>query len=245
VQLVLSILNRTMSELSPRQRDLLLDLLVAGHKADGSMLPAWLTDLLRQLDDTIDAWLRPSKLGAVWRQLVPLSTLAGALIFMARSTTPEINRAWFLRLATRCAAVFEEGVGAIGTPSAAPMLPLPPDVPRAVDDGRIALCLELPELRILAAQRGRLGDLDRIILLAELGQDVRQPLAVLRSEIYGADPPANPPLAGLGTWRGRDAFFTCPLAVACRRIAFREPNDPPPTCGVLDRAMIENRAPTS
>ncbi|MGE5156003.1 MAG: hypothetical protein ACM3JP_00720 [Betaproteobacteria bacterium] len=244
VQLVLSILNRTMSELSVPQRDLLLDLLVVGGNADESMLPAWLTGLLHQINDTVDAWLRPSGLGTEWRQLMPLSTLAGALIFMARSTTPEINRAWFLRLAARAAATFEEGVGAIRTPTAALALPLPPDVPRAIDDGRLALCLELPELRALAAQRGRLADLDAIISLAELGQDVRDQVAVLRGEVYGAHPPAVRPLPGLGPWRRGDAYFTCPLAVACRRIAFREPSAAPPTCGVLNRAMIENRAPS-
>ncbi len=107
VHLMLSIVNRSMDELTDTHRGALLDRLTGSASPQRlAILPAWLTALVDGVESTGLAWIAESSLGREWQETTRLSMLASALIFAARPTTGPAGKLWFLRLAARCAHRF-------------------------------------------------------------------------------------------------------------------------------------------
>ena len=105
VQLTLSIISRTLGLLDEQQRTVLLDVLVEPTGEGSPNLPDWLNALIQGTQRTGPSWIRVHGLVDEWQRATVLSTVACALIFAARPTSPLLNRAWFVRLAARATRV--------------------------------------------------------------------------------------------------------------------------------------------
>jgi hypothetical protein len=103
---LLYILARRLDVLSVTQQSVLIDVLLAHERADTRLLPTWLEDVIREIDDASHAWLKGSGLQPEWRRQRLLSIAGCAMLFLGRTSTPREDRAWFLRLAARAAAAF-------------------------------------------------------------------------------------------------------------------------------------------
>jgi hypothetical protein len=239
VQLVLSVVNRTMGELSPDQRETLLDLLATGGATDTSMLPAWLTMLIENQQHAVNAWLEPWAMAPEWRALYPLSVLAGALIFCARPSTLARDRTWFVRLAARAAAHYEATIGVRSDHGPSTVIHRSTVEAAAPDDRRQDLCQHLPELRQAALREGRLREVDNLVALAKQGHDIREAFAQLVRELFGEDDPLRT-IPGLGLGRpGRQPVYVCPVKVSCGRLELRSPSGPAPSCSILGQPMAQ------
>ncbi|MGH3202369.1 MAG: hypothetical protein ACRDOA_06055 [Streptosporangiaceae bacterium] len=113
VHLVLYILARRMDVLSAAQQTVLIDVLLAPEQADGRLLPAWLTDLIREIDNASLAWLRRSGLQPEYRRQRMLSLAGCAMLYLGRTSTRREDLDWFLRLAARSATAFMASTAAM------------------------------------------------------------------------------------------------------------------------------------
>ena len=246
VQLVLTILDRTMDERSDPQRELLLDLLV-GDAADGrDMLPTWIPVFVDRVREVQLDWVRPYNLIDEWRQQSLLSMSACALMFLGRPTTTPVHREWYLRLAARAAAAYLGRAGDTGI-----VRDLTPAGTRAVAGARVAgpsdadtvslLCANLPALQEAARRRGLLGDVDALVTRARLNQDITADYTSLVHRLSAADEDLRHGLTGFG--RGAPVVgevFTCPLERPCGRQARRAPSGGPPQCPVESKTMTRS-----
>ncbi|HLS75730.1 MAG TPA: hypothetical protein VK083_02920 [Nocardia sp.] len=110
--LVLYIVARVMEAVStPSQQSALIELLIDPVAGPAHLVPGWLAALIRRVDVAASDWVEDSGLGSVWREQACLSLAACALLFLGRTSTREIDKPWFLRLAARAVARFAEGRG--------------------------------------------------------------------------------------------------------------------------------------
>jgi len=240
VQLVLTILDRTMDERTDQQRELLLDLLVDGSTAGRDMLPRWLPDFVDQVRDVQLSWVRDLSLVDEWRQQTLLSLSACALMFLGRPTTAPVHRQWYLRLAARAAAAylgevdgtaFAPGPAATGSTTSH----------ATAEGGQVSmLCANLPALRAAAGPRGLSGDVNSLVTRARLGVDIAADYDALLQRLSDADEDVRHGLTGFGG--GRPVIgevFTCPLQRSCGREARRAPGGGRPRCSLLDMPMTQ------
>ncbi|GAB1821037.1 hypothetical protein [Herbidospora sp. RD11066] len=98
VYLVLYVVGRILPDLSPSQRDVLIDALI-GRPDPAERLPAWLADFIRRIRQVAAEWMEQASLTTEWRQQSLLSLVACALIYTTRKSTDLPDRDWFLQLA--------------------------------------------------------------------------------------------------------------------------------------------------
>ncbi|MFI7662856.1 hypothetical protein ACIBTW_28660 [Micromonospora parva] len=247
VQLVLTILDRTMDERSDQQRELLLDLLIGGAADARDMLPKWLPEFVDRVRDVQLDWIRPYGLIDEWRQQTLLSLSACALMFLARPTTAPAHREWYLRLAARAAAAYLASVDDTGVapePGAATTIVTyrAADAGARVDTDPVSLlCANLPAIREAAGRRGLHGDVDALVMRARLGGDIAADYATLIRRLFADDEDVRHGLTGFGGGTPVvGEVFTCPLErQPCGRQARRPPNGGPPRCPVEGRTMTQ------
>lgn len=109
VHLVLYILARSLETISDVvARDALIELLLDPAGAPTHLLPGWLTELIRQIDDEVRAWLGNTGLEVAWHDQYQLSLAACAMLFLGRTSTRCEDKPWFLRLAATAVTRFAE-----------------------------------------------------------------------------------------------------------------------------------------
>ena len=240
VQLVLTILDRTMDERTDEHRELLLDLLVHGATDGREMLPRWLPDFVDQVRDVQLDWVRNLGLIDEWRQQTLLSLSACALMFLGRPTTAPIHRQWYLRLAARAAAAylgdvdgtaFTTGRAATGSTTSH----------ATAEGGQVAiLCVNLRALRAAAGPRGLSGEVESLVARARLGIDIAADYEALLRRLSDADEDVRHGLTGFGG--GRPVIgevFTCPLQRSSGRETRRAPGGGRPRCPLQDTVMTQ------
>ncbi|WP_133150540.1 TIR domain-containing protein [Frankia canadensis] len=104
--LVLHVLARTLGDLSAPQRSATIDLLLQADAYDDALVPRWLSLFVGEVRSAAEGWARGSGLVDQWRDQMPLSLLACALMCLARPSTRPEDRGWFLRLAANASAYF-------------------------------------------------------------------------------------------------------------------------------------------
>jgi hypothetical protein len=245
VQLVLSIVNRTIEGLTDEQRETLLDVLTAPvTREQWTQLPGWLAGLIQSIEDVCRTWVASSRLGDEWRRATVLSTLACALIFAARPSTSTTNRAWFVRLAARCAAAFATTVDPTG-PGCTPPVPVvrapsatttPQPVP---DTGLAELCACLGHLRRQAIMKERSGEVERLVSRARHGHDIWADFEELAFDLdVLPEGTRSGQLPGVRTGQAvAGEVFRCPLTPACGRTDRRQPGSAEPFCHVGSMTM--------
>lgn len=253
-QLVLTILDRTMDERSDQQRELLLDLLVAGDVDVRDMLPRWLPEFVDRVRDVQLDWVRPYGLVDEWRLQSWLSLSACALMFLGRPTTAPAHRGWYLRLAARAAAAYLEGAGGsafasgpvgaaadAGADSAVATAAIRPATDARGDAGPVSsLCANLPALLEAARRRGLVGEVDALVVRARLNHDITADYADLVRRLSGADEDVRHALTGFGGGTPVvGEVFTCPLDRPCGREMRRPPSGARPRCAVRGAAMTQ------
>ncbi|MEH1058703.1 hypothetical protein V6U89_26265 [Micromonospora sp. CPCC 206171] len=249
VQLVLTVLDRTMDERSDQQRELLLDLLVGGAANVRDMLPAWLPEFVDRVRDVQLDWIRRYNLIDEWRQQTLLSLAACALMFLGRPTTAPAHREWYLRLAARAAAAYLDG--AADTGSGPEPGPAPASATAATrlaagagapgDTGPVSLlCANLSALREAARRRGLLDEVDTLVARARLNQDIAADYAALVYRLSAGDEDVRHGLTGFGGGTPVvGEVFTCPLRRPCGRETRRPPSGARPRCPVQGTAMTQ------
>ncbi|GGM76374.1 hypothetical protein ACFFX1_52755 [Dactylosporangium sucinum] len=250
VQLVLTILDRTMDERSDQQRELLLGLLVGDAAADGrDMLPRWLPEFLDQVRAAQLDWIRPKGLVDEWRQQSLLSLSACALMFLGRPTTAPAHREWYLRLAARAAAAYLQDADAAGPVAEPGGVASTADAENRLAAGATrrsaagpvsVLCANLPALRETAHRRGLGGEVEDLVTRARLGHDIAADHAALVRRLSGADEDVRHGLTGFGGGTPVvGEYFTCPLERPCGREARRPPGGGRPPCPLQGTAMTQ------
>ncbi|MEO3808356.1 hypothetical protein ABGB17_05075 [Sphaerisporangium sp. B11E5] len=109
VHFVLNVVVRVLPDLSPSQRQVLMDVLI-GRPDPAERLPSWLAAFVTRIRMAAEKWLAKSSLATEWRQQSMLSLIACALIFMSRKSTPPEDRPWFHSLAARATAAYLDQV---------------------------------------------------------------------------------------------------------------------------------------
>ncbi|MEV4411969.1 hypothetical protein [Catellatospora sp. NPDC049609] len=230
--LVLSVVNRTLDELGGPQRRILLDAFTEPPaNVRWSMLPPWLTDLIRRVGEAELRWIGQSGFGGEWRRIRPLSVLAVALLFAARRSTSDPE--WFLRLAARAARGHLGSAALDHRPASPPDGPVGglPSRPGPADTGLGDLCRNMLVKRRKADAAGRGEQFRRLVDRARLGDDVRAAYEALMAAIGHED--RRGPLPGLagGGPAGHESFH-CPLGSPCARVEGRGPRGETPVCFV-------------
>jgi hypothetical protein len=138
VQLVLTILDRTMDERSDQQRELLLDLLV-GDAADGrDMLPRWLPEFVDRVRDAQLGWVRPYGLSTSGASRPAVAVRLRAHVPGPPHLPRRHTGSGGLRLAARAAAAYLDGAGSTFEPGRSPNPRRHRRDRRATDAGRAA-----------------------------------------------------------------------------------------------------------
>ncbi len=241
VHLLLYIIARAMPDLSDGQSDALIDELIAPDSGRGAVLPEWLRTLITTVRRTGEEWTFPSGLVAEWRGQTQLSLLACALMFLARPSTRDTDRLWFLRLAARAGRAY---LGPHRTPTGDDAMPVEEPILRqnlsrttTAGEGGIwvaRLCEYLPYMKLKARQQDRIAEVEALETGAKTGADLKEPFIELVRKLGGPtdglrDPgPDSHPV---------DEVYTCPLSVPCPRAERRKPSDPEPTCHLKPGTM--------
>ncbi|QLY28184.1 hypothetical protein H0264_22620 [Nocardia huaxiensis] len=106
VHLLLYIIARSMEAIAPVQQGALIDLILDPIDGPAHLVPGWLSTLIQGIDAETRAWVEESGLEQDWREQTCLSLAACAMLFLGRTSTREIDKPWFLRLAARAVAKF-------------------------------------------------------------------------------------------------------------------------------------------
>jgi hypothetical protein len=234
VHFVLYIIARAFEMLSTAQCDALIDLLIDPDDGPHQLVPGWLDLVIRAVHDEGIGWVNPTGLEPKWRLQTLLSIVGCAMLFLGRTSTPEAAKPWFLRLAARAAAKFEQTHPDASRRSAH----LASATERTGPDTTGWLCQHYPGLKKAAGEERRdtveqfrndaLGGVDRT---EELREFVRQ---------LGG-PQFDPRFGTSGTEGEFQAdVYRCPLQL-CRRLERRSPGGTEPQCHltrVEPRGMI-------
>lgn len=227
VHLVLYIIARTMETISAHQQDALIDALIDPRGTDGLLLPGWLWLIVSGVDAECTAWIEEESLTREWRAQTLLSLVACALLFIGRTSTREIDKPWFLRLAGRAAARYEAMHPALRRQSAA--TGAEPDA-RAQPTAWISrLCHDFPDIATAAAAASQDPVLDELRTAALGGLDRAEEFRTFIRAIGGPD---HDPRYGTRGAEGQPLdgeTYTCPLEL-CDRRDRREPGGPLPQC---------------
>ena len=241
VQLVLTILDRTMDERTDEQRDLLLDLLVGGSTAGRDLLPRWLPEFVDRMRDVQLDWVRPYGLVDEWRQQTLLSLSACALMFLGRPTTGPVHRQWYLRLAARAAAAYLGETGG-ARDSRGPEAATNVMTRSAADSGRAVaqLCANLPALRAAADRRGLRAEVESLVVRARLNHDIAADHLALLHRLAQGDEDVRHGLTGFGGGHPVvGEVFTCRLQQPCGREVRRSPGGTRPRCSLVGSDMTQ------
>ncbi len=248
LHLVFSVVNRAIDELTDAHLRVLLDAFTRPSELVAwDQLPEWLSALVQGTHQVALRWIGQRGLGEEWRRVMPLSTVAVALMFAARPTTTERGRAWFVHLAARATHVFMQ-VREVGNMTTAS--PADPAV-RMPADGLADLCRDLRRKRQLARAGGVEPELDQLIMRARLGHPIEAEYQNLMNQIgYGGNssrgsarrPIHDIDLPGDGIGQPVMEVFRCPMPNPCTRADFRGPHGEPPYCFVRNGIMTSSVA---
>ncbi|MEV4630655.1 hypothetical protein AB0J90_30765 [Micromonospora sp. NPDC049523] len=230
VHFVLYVIARSMEAIAPAQHAPLIDLLLDPPSGPAHLLPGWLAMLVRQTDAEAIAWVRPSGLEDRWRSQTLLSIAACALLFLGRSSTPEKDKPFFLRLAARAVARFADTEPRRARPTGAGQ---DSDAGRPSDGTRRVawigwLCREYPHVRTAAGLRGWEDEAEQFRDDALGGLDRTDDLTDFVRRLGG---PTPDPRFGTSGSEGQpvDEAYLCPIEL-CPRREQRPPGGPVPVC---------------
>jgi hypothetical protein len=236
VHLVLYIIARTMDRLSALERDALIDVLLDSPDAEADLLPGWLALLVSEVRERCLGWIEDSGFEREWKQQTQLSLAACALMYIGRTSTRDVDKHWFLRLAARAldrfaeenAATVQRAVPAVRSNVADPAQP-------AAWIG--SFCRQLP-LMTEAAERleaeAEAAELERLRMAALGGLDQAEEYRELNRRLGG---PAVDERYGTKGSEGRPVegeTYVCPMGGLCDRAERRKPSGPKPMCHLPD-----------
>lgn len=104
--LLLYIIARSMETIAEAQQGPLIELLLDPINGPDHLVPRWLAELIQGVAAETGAWVEKSGLTPRWREQSYLSLAACAMLFLGRTSTREVDKPWFLRLAARAVARF-------------------------------------------------------------------------------------------------------------------------------------------
>jgi hypothetical protein len=221
---VLYIIARAFEALSPLQCDALIDLLLDPDDGPHDLVPGWLDLVVRAVHEEAVAWVHPNGLESRWRQQTLLSIVGCAMLFLGRTSTPADAKPWFLRLAARAAAAFEQGHPNAARCSAS----VAAADDRTGPDTAGWLCRHYLDLEKAAKGAGRLDAVERFRTDALGGVDCTEELRELVRQLGG--PQFDPRFGTPGTeGEFQNDVYRCPLHL-CRRLDRREPGKAGPQC---------------
>lgn len=225
IHFLLYIIARSMEVVrTPTQQAALIDLLLDPVSGPTHFLPGWLALLVQQVNEEAVGWVESNGMAPQWREQVYLSLAACAMLFLGRTSTPDEDKAWFLRLAARAAEKF---VARHPRDNAA--MPRQRTEPSQATRTWIGwLCLDRTEMEKAADRLGRLDEARAFCERARSGLDVKEAYQEFVRQIGGPDPEVR--------WGGRGdegesepEEYLCPLEL-CDRRERRAPGGPKPVC---------------
>jgi hypothetical protein len=229
VHFVLYVIARSMETISPAQQGPLIDLLLDPAGGPDQLLPGWLAMLIHQIDAETGGWVRPSGLEQKWRAQTLLSTAACAMLFLGRSSTREIDKPWFLRLAARAAQRFAEIHPGAARASMASRGPggMREATPRR-GDWIGWLCREFPDVRRAAGEQERADEAEQFRVDALGGLDRGEEFREFVRQLGGPDPDVRYGTPG-SEGQSEAEQYLCPIGL-CARSERRSPGGEVPVC---------------